>query len=64
MLCQRMHMVDPIPVGVLTSRAINARMGDKSIVPFNGGMMPRNKFRYGSHRVLRTHKVIVSAHLL
>ena len=37
----------------LTSRATKARMGDKSMVPLMGGMMPLKRFRYGSHRVLQ-----------
>ena len=45
------------PAGVrqLTSRTTNARMGLRSSVPPMGGMMPRNRFRYGSHSVLRDH---------
>lgn len=38
---------------VRTSNTTNARMGDKSIVPPNGGMIPLNKFRYGSQIVAR-----------
>ena len=34
-------------------------MGDKSIVPFSGGMMPLNKFRYGSQSVLHIQKISV-----
>lgn len=34
------------------SRAIKARMGDKSMVPFSGGIIPLNRFKYGSHSVL------------
>lgn len=31
----------------------NARMGEKSSVPPSGGIIPRNMFKYGSHKVLR-----------
>ena len=36
---------------VKTLSTVNARMGERSMVPPMGGMMPRNRFRYGSHRV-------------
>jgi len=36
-----------------TSRTTNARIGDKSIVPPNGGIIPLNKFKYGSHTVAK-----------
>ena len=38
-------------VFVNTFNTVNARIGDRSIVPPTGGMIPRNKFRYGSHSV-------------
>eukprot|EP00982_Pelagococcus_subviridis_P010148 30972-Pelagococcus_subviridis.AAC.1 len=38
-------------VFVNTFNTVNARIGDRSIVPPMGGMIPRNKFRYGSHSV-------------
>ena len=62
-----MHVVDDtssaerLGLEGLTSKAMKARMGDRSIVPFNGGMMPLNKFRYGSHRVLHTQSSFVNA---
>lgn len=31
----------------------NANMGERSRVPPSGGIIPRNMFKYGSHRVLR-----------
>lgn len=31
----------------------NASIGERSSVPPSGGIMPRNMFRYGSHKVLR-----------
>jgi hypothetical protein len=34
-------------------RVTNARMGLRSRVPPRGGTMPRKRFRYGSHTVLR-----------
>lgn len=34
-------------------RTKNARMGERSNVPPNGGMIPRNMFKYGSHKVLK-----------
>jgi len=34
--------------GRRTSRVRNARMGDRSMVPPMGGIMPRNRLRYGS----------------
>ncbi len=37
----------------LTSKAMNAKIGDRSIVPFNGGMIPLNRLRYGSQSVLQ-----------
>ena len=47
------HAVKQIQEQKLTSRATKARIGDKSIVPLSGGMMPLNRFKYGSHRVLQ-----------
>ena len=41
----------------LTSKAMNARIGDRSIVPFNGGMIPLNRFRYGSQSVLQANNM-------
>jgi hypothetical protein len=38
---------------VNTFRAKNASTGDRSMVPPIGGMMPRNRFRYGSQIVLQ-----------
>jgi hypothetical protein len=38
---------------VKTLSTTNARMGDRSSVPPMGGMMPRNRLRYGSTMVLR-----------
>jgi hypothetical protein len=35
---------------------MNARMGERSSVPPSGGMMPRNRFRYGSQIVLRARR--------
>lgn len=43
-----------------TSKATNAKIGDKSMVPLRGGMMPLNRFKYGSHRVLHTIESSVS----
>ena len=37
-----------IKEGGRTSRVRNARMGERSMVPPIGGMMPRKRFRYGS----------------
>lgn len=34
-------------------RTRNASIGERSSVPPSGGIMPRNMFRYGSHKVLR-----------
>lgn len=34
-------------------RTRNARMGERSNVPPSGGMIPRNMFKYGSHKVLK-----------
>ncbi len=40
-----------------TSKAMNAKIGDRSIVPFNGGMIPLNRFRYGSQSVLQANNM-------
>ena len=42
----------------LTSKAMNAKIGDRSIVPFNGGMIPLNRFRYGSQSVLQANNIL------
>lgn len=34
-------------------RTKNASIGERSSVPPSGGMIPRNMFKYGSHKVLR-----------
>lgn len=34
----------------------NANMGERSRVPPSGGIIPRNMFKYGSHRVLKMNK--------
>lgn len=45
----------------LTSRVMKAKIGERSIVPPRGGMMPLNKFKYGSQMVLhRTKQVLES----
>lgn len=38
---------------VTAFRTRNARIGEKSRVPPRGGIIPRNIFKYGSHKVLR-----------
>ena len=40
--------------------AVNARIGDRSIPP-NGGMMPRNKFKYGSQIVANGYTICCGA---
>ena len=35
------------------SSTTNAKIGDRSMVPPNGGMIPLKRFRYGSQMVLR-----------
>lgn len=37
-------------------RIRKANMGDKSRVPPSGGIIPRNMFKYGSHKVLNQEK--------
>lgn len=34
-------------------RTRNARIGEKSSAPPRGGIIPRNIFKYGSHKVLK-----------
>lgn len=35
----------------------NANIGERSRVPPSGGMIPRNMFKYGSHKVLKKQEI-------
>jgi hypothetical protein len=43
---------------VKTFRTRNASMGEKSSDPPSGGIIPRNMFKYGSHKVLNENMII------
>jgi hypothetical protein len=44
-----------VAVLVKAFRTKNASIGERSSVPPSGGMIPRNMFKYGSHKVLHSN---------